>query len=366
MLRAKIYGAGSIGNHLAHASRRLGWSVTVCDVDELALRRMRDEIYPARYGSWDPEISLVPADRCPRGEFDVILVGTPPESHVALALDALEEAPRAVLVEKPACTPSLEGADAIVERASATATRVFVGYNHVVSEATRTVEALLASGAIGEVQTIDVDWREHWGGIFAAHPWLSGPADSYLGFWRRGGGAAGEHSHGINLWQHFAHAAGAGRVTEVAATVAYVDTDGVDYDEICALGLRTERGLVGRVTQDVVGVPARKVARIQGDRGALSWIGNHDESGDAVLCERPGRADELVRIEKARPDDFIQELEHLQAQLDAPDRDPAISLRRGLDTMLVVAAAHRSQHEGRHVRIAYDEGYRSRALAPSA
>ncbi len=31
----------------------------------------------------------------------------------------------------------------------------------------------------------------------AAHPWLAGPQDSYLGFWRRGGGASGEHSHAI-------------------------------------------------------------------------------------------------------------------------------------------------------------------------
>ena len=41
MFNVKIFGAGSIGNHLAHASRSLGWNVTICDVDQAALDRTR-------------------------------------------------------------------------------------------------------------------------------------------------------------------------------------------------------------------------------------------------------------------------------------------------------------------------------------
>ncbi|MDP7399361.1 MAG: 3-hydroxyacyl-CoA dehydrogenase NAD-binding domain-containing protein [Lentisphaeria bacterium] len=58
MPNVKIYGAGSIGNHLAHAARSLGWAVTVCDVSEEALNRMRSDIYPTRYGQWDEAIRL--------------------------------------------------------------------------------------------------------------------------------------------------------------------------------------------------------------------------------------------------------------------------------------------------------------------
>ena len=52
-MNVKIYGSGSIGNHLAQASRRMGWSVDMCDIDDEALIRAKNEIYPARYGSWD-------------------------------------------------------------------------------------------------------------------------------------------------------------------------------------------------------------------------------------------------------------------------------------------------------------------------
>ncbi len=35
----RIVGAGSIGNHLAHAARTRGWLVTLTDIDRAALER---------------------------------------------------------------------------------------------------------------------------------------------------------------------------------------------------------------------------------------------------------------------------------------------------------------------------------------
>jgi len=37
---------------------------------------------------------------------------------------------------------------------------------------------------------------------------------SYLGDYNKGGGATGEHSHCLNVWQHFSRVSGAGEVTE--------------------------------------------------------------------------------------------------------------------------------------------------------
>ena len=58
MQTVKIYGAGSIGNHMANASRAMGMKVDVVDIDETALNRMKGDIYPSRYGAWDENISL--------------------------------------------------------------------------------------------------------------------------------------------------------------------------------------------------------------------------------------------------------------------------------------------------------------------
>ena len=78
MLKVKVHGAGSIGNHLSHAARTLGWPVDLCDVDRNALERTRRQIYPGRYGQWDEAIGLFESSKAPEGGYDLICVGTPP------------------------------------------------------------------------------------------------------------------------------------------------------------------------------------------------------------------------------------------------------------------------------------------------
>ncbi|MCG8508388.1 MAG: Gfo/Idh/MocA family oxidoreductase [Rhodospirillales bacterium] len=360
MTSVKIFGAGSIGNHLAHAARAKGWSVTLCDVDPAALERTREDIYPTRYGAWDEVIETYTNDAAPKGGFDFIFVGTPPDSHISLALAALEEGPRAVLVEKPFATPDLAGCQELYEKAARAGVRAFVGYDHIVARSTGEASAQVQN--VGDVQAITVLFREHWKGIFNAHPWLDGPADTYLGYWERGGGALGEHSHATNLWQHFAHTAGAGRVCEVTANLDYVEDARARYDRIAMLHLKTEQGLIGDVVQDVVTLPPHKSARIQGTNGAVEWQCRASPYMDFVRLVSVDGVQETP-FEKTRPDDFIQELDHMEQAMEGGPESP-ISIERGLDTMLVIAAGHLSARTGRKVEIDWSRGYRADALQP--
>lgn len=362
-MKVKVIGAGSIGNHLSNASRRLGWSVDLCDMDPAALKRTREEIYPSRYGSFDAAIRLFTAGDAPRGGYDLICVGTPPDSHMALALAALEERPKAILIEKPLCGPGLENAQAVYDLARRNQVAVFTGYDHVVGRAARHATGLLAGRKIGGIATLDVEFREYWGGIFAAHPWLAGPWESYLGFTSRGGGASGEHSHALNLWQHFAHAADGGRVVEVQATMEFVRDGRVDYDRLCLINLVTEKGLAGRCVQDVVTQPPRKWARVQGDAGWIEWHCGREPGLDVVTQGAPGAAPEEFRVAKTRPDDFVEELSHVAAALATDPAASPISLERGLETMMVIAAANLSAASGRRVRIDYSRGWSAAALS---
>ena len=186
-MRIKIFGAGSIGNHLAQASRRMGWDVVMVDPDESALDRTKNEIYPGRYGSWDEGIQLFTPDAAPKGEFDIIFLGTPPHIRMQLAKEVLSEEPRIIQMEKPLCTPDLSKVDDFLAELKKHNTQVVTGYDHVVSEATEVAENIFRSGKLGDLQALDVEFRETWKGIFKAHAWLSGPQDTYLGFWKRGG-----------------------------------------------------------------------------------------------------------------------------------------------------------------------------------
>ena len=364
MYRVKIHGAGSVGNHLSYAARHLGWEVTVCDISDEALNRMKNDIYPKRYGRWDDSVRLFNSKRAPVGEFDLIFIGTPPSNHLPLALKGLKENPKGLLIEKPLCPPSLELAQELYALAKSLPTRVFVGYDHVVGKAAKEVEKLCKEGVVGEIVTLDAEFRENWAGIFAAHPWLSGPEDSYLGFWQQGGGASGEHSHAVNLWQHFAHVMGAGRVVEVEAMLQYVTEGKAIYDKLCFLNLKTESGLIGRVVQDVVTIPPKKRLRIQGTKGFIEWVNGYSPDGDAVIHFVSGTQEQVTLFPKKRPDDFIEELRHIEEQLKGGNIPSGLDVERGLDTMLVVSAAHLSEAKRCRVQIDYSKGYTLGAIHP--
>jgi predicted dehydrogenase len=357
----KIFGAGSIGNHLANASRSMGWDVSVVDIDPAALTRMKSEIYPGRYGAWDEAITLATPDDAPTGTADLICIGTPPHVHMDLALSAIAEGPKAILVEKPLCGPGLESAETLRQVAAEAGVRVFTGYDHVVGAA---AEAAGAAEIAGGIVTLDVEFREYWGGIFKAHPWLAGPWETYLGFSDQGGGASGEHSHAINLWQHFAHVSGAGRVVKVSAVMDWVRDDRVAYDRLCALTLETETGLIGRCIQDVVTEPPRKWARLQGASGYVEWTCNAEPGRDRVTVATSPDSPGISDFPKTRPDDFVRELTHILHCLETGDDSP-ISLDRGLETMLVIAAAHLSDRTGRAIAIDYQKGCTPDALSPA-
>jgi len=358
MKKVKIYGAGSIGNHLAHASRAMGWDVLICDIDAAALERTKTIIYPSRYGAWDTNISLDLAQDAPRGGFDIVIIGTPPDSHLNLAVQVLkEERPAILLIEKPLCTPTLENAQRLYELAGRSDTAVYVGYNHTLGRNTNGAESILQSGKLGECLTMNAGFQEHWSGIFKAHPWLAGPEESYLGFSSRGGGASGEHSHAINIWQHFACIMGKGRIVEVSASLDFVDNGKVAYDRTCNLKVKTEKGLCGMISQDVITAPPRKMLRIEGREGFLEWHVNFNQDGDAVIWQYNAEPVNTDLLPKKRTDDFRLEMEHLCEIMDNRVKESPISLEKGLDTMMVIAATHLSHQQERVMHIDYSKGY---------
>ena len=102
-MNVKVIGAGSIGNHLANACVMQGLHVTIVDIDKEALNRTKNIIYPERYGKWNDNIILTQPDKLDGMQFDIIIIGTPPASHLSLAIEEIRNNPKAILIEKPLC-----------------------------------------------------------------------------------------------------------------------------------------------------------------------------------------------------------------------------------------------------------------------
>ena len=145
--------------------RALGWSVDIVDVDGSALTRTKNEIYPKRYGAWDESIRLYLKDEAPKRDYDFVFVGTPPDAHFEVAIEALQHNPSAILIEKPACGLNFKFVTEYLEKAALLGVKSFIGYDHVVGKACVRFSEMLKSKRVGEIKTIDVEIREHWGGF---------------------------------------------------------------------------------------------------------------------------------------------------------------------------------------------------------
>ncbi len=102
-------------------------------------------------------------------ELDAALVLTPDEKHAEVALPLLR-AGIPVFCEKPLAT-SLEDADAILETAFATGTRLYVGHNMRHMPVITLMKDLVDQGTIGEVKAV---WCRHFvghGGDFYFKDW---------------------------------------------------------------------------------------------------------------------------------------------------------------------------------------------------
>ena len=99
-----IFGAGSIGNHMAYACSKKNYKVHITDISNNALVRMKSKIFPLRYGKWNKKINLINYRDVFKLKifFDLIIVGTPPITHRNLFEKSKNNLKfKKILIEKP-------------------------------------------------------------------------------------------------------------------------------------------------------------------------------------------------------------------------------------------------------------------------
>lgn len=199
MKKVLIFGSGSIGNHFANALSRLGdYDIYITDISNKSLLRMKNKIYPERYGKWNKKIKLISySDSFDlKLNYDLIIIGTPPDTHLPLyKLIKKKLSYKKILIEKP-LTPFNHDFKNIYRSNN---NSIFCGYNHSVSSSFTDLINKFKKIKTSELQFIKINWSEGFNGILNAHFWLKDEFDSYLGNLNRGGGALHEHSHCLHL-----------------------------------------------------------------------------------------------------------------------------------------------------------------------
>jgi len=309
----------------------MGWSVTVTDMDPEALERMRTQIYPGRYGTWDDAIELLQADQCKPyvGEFDIIMIGTPPDSHGSLAESVLPLKPRLLHVEKPLLAAPDDIARFEAAVAGAPDTIVTVGYDHAVAPVVKQAVDRVHKKVIGRVQSIDVKIYASFDDIFAAHPWLKSIQESYLSNWTRGGGALQEHSHGLHLGLLFAEIAGCTPLEVVSSALDMeANGEGADFDRLAHMVL-CGGGVFVHVVEDVFTRPTRKEVEVRGSNGTLLLSLGATEDTVTIYDASDACMEQVAQV-KTRPDDFYALVLHYNDLLNNPKQIVRSPVRVGM------------------------------------
>ena len=197
MKKILIFGSGSIGNHMSYASRRLKYDVFITDISNDALIRMKKKIYPRRYGKWDEKIKIIEFKKVfnLNYKFDLIIIGTPPKTHLPLYKKCLRQINcKNILIEKPLAVFNEKLRDNFFLNRTI---NLYCGYNHSISKSFLYFLSIIKN--FEKKKNIEVYWKEGWSGILNAHFWMKNEFSSYLGNINKGGGSLHEHSHGLHL-----------------------------------------------------------------------------------------------------------------------------------------------------------------------
>ena len=342
MTTVKVIGAGSIGNHLAHGSRSKGWDVTMVDLSREALERTRKIIYPSRYGVWDSAITLATPEEVDGDVFDIVIVGTPPATHLQVAAAELRATPpQLMLIEKPLSHPDDAAIRYFAKLAQESPTRILVGYNQRYKPNTHQFLQVAKDPALGKLVGLSSHMLESWDGILGAHFWMASEKESYLAFTDQGGGALLEHSHALNLMLYYGNELGQGPAVKVDATIDWVQHESGRYDRDIELKVTLDSGLVAEVRQDLHTWPPKKEAVAVFERGSVVW--SMSDSSDSVTLLAPdGTQKNHWNFPKKRPDDFSGEIAHLGDLLEEPGRPSSLDLEHALRVMEVALAAMQS------------------------
>jgi UDP-N-acetylglucosamine 3-dehydrogenase len=238
---------------------------------------------------------------------DAVLVATPPDSHLVLALAALAQG-KDVILEKPAL---LRSQDFSVLRAAEVSSgrRVLVAENYCYKPVARVLRGIVASGTLGEIRFLHLDAVKYQ----PAAGWRADP-------FAAGGGALFEGGvHWIDLLANLG--------LRIETVHGFRPGDWRDCERSMLVVVEYEEGAVGTLAHSwEVPSPLRglRISRIYGTRGSVAFESNGL----------------FVRVSGARPRLIFPGLRDIGG-FRAMFRDFLTALRTGSEPLMSLARAQR-------------------------
>ncbi|HLT66590.1 MAG TPA: Gfo/Idh/MocA family oxidoreductase, partial [Microbacterium sp.] len=282
MLRIGIIGTGGIAD--AHINGYLAFPdeceiVALGDVVPGKAAQKAESFGLDRAAAYDDPFAMLA-----EADIDLVSVATPPSTHAALAIAALDAGVH-VLVEKP-MAPSLDECDAMIAAQKRSGKLLSVVAQNRFRDDLAALKAVVDSGLLGSISHVRVD-SAWWRGLPYYDLW-------WRGTWEKeGGGSTLNHAiHHIDLLLWLL-----GRPSEVTAMLANAQHDNAEVEDLSVAVFRYGRGLA-QLTSSVVHHGEEQEIVVQGEHARVSqpWSVVAERARPDGFPEREGDADLVARI----------------------------------------------------------------------
>ncbi|MES2057329.1 MAG: Gfo/Idh/MocA family oxidoreductase [Pseudomonadota bacterium] len=305
--------------------------------------------------------TMVAAERQRSDGIDFLTIATPNDTHLPIALAAIEAGVH-VVSDKPA-TATLDEALTLRDRLAGTGCLYALTYTYTGYPLIREARDIVARGDLGRLRKIHVDYPQGWladaiensGNKQAG--WRTDPARTGVG-----GCISDIGVHAFNLAEYVSGE----RVIELLASLAKV-VPGRTLDDDATVLVRFSGGAQGLITATQIAAGARNdlKIRIWGERGGLEW--SHADSQrlylrwpdrpDQILCAGSSYLGEAARrasrLPAGHPEGFIEAFATLYRDFTKAIRakapaiiSPLSGIEEGVRSMRFIETALQSSNLG--------------------
>jgi len=254
MLRIGIIGTGGIADAHIEGYRAFPETCEIVALADVVPGKAHDKALA--FGLTEVAAFDDPHAMLAEARLDIVSIATPPSTHAALAVAALDAGIH-VLVEKP-MAPSLEECDAMLAAQRRSGRMLSVVAQNRFRDDLATLKDVVDSGMLGSISHIRVD-SAWWRGLPYYDLW-------WRGTWEKeGGGCTLNHAiHHIDLLLWLL-----GSPTEITAMLANAQHENAEVEDLSVALFRYDRGLA-QLTSSVVHHGQEQAIVIQGAHARVS------------------------------------------------------------------------------------------------
>lgn len=322
-----VIGCGSVGRRHIKNLKSLGEEVFASDISEENRKWVEENLQIKTFESAEDALREKP---------NAVLVCTPPNTHISLALLALKKKAH-VFIEKP-LSHELKGVDKLINIANKKGLKLAVGYNLRFNKSLLKVKELFSSGIIGKVLSARILFGQY---LPSWRPWQD-YRKSYTASKSMGGGIILDGSHELDYARWLF-----GEAVELSCTAEKVSSLEVETEDVAEINIKFKSGTLVNVHLDFIRQDYARNCEIVGEKGTIRW---DYTKGTVELYLAEIKQTEKFELAQDPNEMYLDEIKHFIFCIKN-SKEPLVTADEGKHSLVLALKAKESAEKKKTVKV---------------